>query len=758
MNDITPADATAVAAEADIAVTARLLDQLETGFCLYDSEDRVVLWNETYLAFFPEQREHIRPGTAYADTLVRFFQSNLPPSELANVDKHVAAAVARHRAQEVPFVFQRNSGRWLKVASLPMPNGGRLRIWRDVTAEHARTSGEMTTPHAVAALDVAYAVFDREGRFVSAHKRYHEFFPDIGDLVLSGVPYRRHLACIANVLVPAGAASLERLAARPEAAAQPLSLPVLLERRDGSWLQLEERFDADGTLVSIWADATRQAEAEAKIVRLEAYLRDAVEAIPHGLLLFDRDEKLVLNNRRLAAIDVTLAARMTLGAPLSDYAAWSAQLTKGAEAGAQLARLRDCCLGEEVELADGRWLRMQSERTANGDLLLLLTDITREREADAELHRQRDAMHQSEKLTALGSLLAGVAHELNNPLSIVVGRAALLQDSASDRNVASQARTIGAAADRCARIVKTFLALARQRPPERRSVDVNAIVREAAELLAYGLRSIGVRIEFDLAEGLPELWADPDQLSQAVINLIVNAQHALSEQPEPRKLAVTTRLDEAQGAIRIGIADNGPGIPGRIRNRIFEPFFTTKPVGSGTGLGLSVSLGSIQAHGGRLEFEDTPGGGATFVITLPIIRPPERARDEAGPGASPERRSILVVDDEPEIAELLQDILSIDGHRITLAQNGREALEWLDRERFDLIISDLMMPGLDGLGLYRALQRRGHDRPTPMIFVTGDSLRSAESRVVTETGCPVVEKPFDPGEVRRVVRKRLEAA
>ena len=165
-----------------LALTARLLDQLDIGFCLYDGRDDVVLWNETYLAFFPEQREHIRVGVPYAETLRYFFRSNLPTAELAQIERHVAAGVARHQAQEEPFVFQRNTGRWLKAASLPVPGGGRLRLWRDVTAEHDRESSETATPRAVAALDVAYAVFDRDGCFVTAKKRYHEFFPHIGDL------------------------------------------------------------------------------------------------------------------------------------------------------------------------------------------------------------------------------------------------------------------------------------------------------------------------------------------------------------------------------------------------------------------------------------------------------------------------------------------------------------------------------------------------------------------------------------------------
>ncbi|HMR32814.1 MAG TPA: PAS-domain containing protein [Geminicoccaceae bacterium] len=756
-NDVLPPGLATVAA-LDPELVCRLLDQLEIACCVYDADDRIVAWNATYLTFFPEQCGGLGVGVAYEVTLARFFESNLPDAELPHLQRHVAAGVARHRSQQLPFIFQRKSGRWVRVASLPIDQGGRVRIWRDVTVEQSGAQ-QRTTARAVAAIDVAYALFDAEGGFVSANKRYHELFPDIGDLAGTGIPYSRHLERIAqSAPVPEDAEGLRQLAVRPDPRAEPLSVPVMVHREGGGWLQLEERYDEDGGMVCLWADATRQAEAEARIVRLEAYLRDAIEAIPEGLLLFDRDERLVLVNRRLAEVAPDLAAAMQPGAGLSALIGWRASIAPAGAPPPDPERLRRAAAGEELPLPDGRWLKIEALRTSNGDLLLLLADITPEKSAEAELQRQRDAMHQSEKLAAMGALLAGVAHELNNPLSIVVGRAALLQSAAADPNVVAQARTIAGAADRCARIVRTFLELARQRPPARRQVDLAAMVTDTMSLLSYGLRAAGVVATIEIAPGLPELWADPDQLAQVLINLVVNAQHALAQRPEPRNLAIGVRHDGRDDALVLTVADNGPGIAPAIRSRIFDPFFTTKPVGEGTGLGLAMSLGHVRSHGGTLDIETTPGGGATFVVRLPRTVPVPAVAEPTGPPPAPSRRRVLIVDDEAEIAELLRDILLADGHAVSAVTDGESALARLAAEPFDIVLSDVMMPGMDGPTLWRELRKR---RPEPFpafVLVTGDSLRLDRVADIRETGCAVIEKPFEPGEVRKVVREELHRA
>jgi C4-dicarboxylate-specific signal transduction histidine kinase len=260
-------------------------------------------------------------------------------------------------------------------------------------------------------------------------------------------------------------------------------------------------------------------------------------------------------------------------------------------------------------------------------------DLTQQKEAAHEIARQRDRLYQSEKMSALGSLLAGVAYELNNPLSIVVGQALLLEEDGSGE-LAQRAARIRTAAERCGRIVKSFLAMARQRGPEKKPVDLNEIVRAALELVGYGIRSAGIQVTAGLAADLPMCSADPDQLSQVVTNLILNAQHALKDIPQPRRLSVRTRYKPAHAQLRLDVSHNGSGIEPGLRSRVFEPFITTKPIGSGTGIGLSICHAFVSAHGGSIEIDETPGGGATFKIRLPVVAV-EAARHTSNSGGMP---------------------------------------------------------------------------------------------------------------------------
>jgi PAS domain S-box-containing protein len=247
-----------------------------------------------------------------------------------------------------------------------------------------------------------------------------------------------------------------------------------------------------------------------------------------------------------------------------------------------------------------------------------MRDLTESRSAAAELAAQRQALHQSEKLAALGQMLAGLAHELNNPLSVVLGRAELLEEKLATTAHGASIRKLNEAANRCARIVRSFLATARPSAPDRTPVRINDLVEIALDLTQEGLSSAGILVETELAEGLPDQEVDDDSLVQLLVNLILNARHALEAQPTPRRLTLRTALDRSASSILIEVADNGPGIPEALAPRVFEPFFTTKPVGSGTGLGLAVSRNIAAAHQGTLELRATTGGGATFRLSLPV--------------------------------------------------------------------------------------------------------------------------------------------
>lgn len=390
-----------------------------------------------------------------------------------------------------------------------------------------------------------------------------------------------------------------------------------------------------------------------------------------------------------------------------------------------------------------------------------LRDLSASKAAQAEIERQRESLFQSEKMAALGSLLAGVAHELNNPLAVVLGQATMLCDGLVGPEpegtdaIGRRAKTIEQAAERCARVVRSFLAIARQRKAERREVNLGEIVAQVLQLLAYGLRTAGIEIETSIPAELPPIGADPDQLHQVLLNLVVNAQQALEAKDGVRRIRIEAGNDARADQVWITVADDGPGVPEHIRSRVFDPFFTTKMVGEGTGIGLAVSRGLVEAHGGTLRLlGDSPLGGAAFELRLPCGAAAAQTLVDDVVAPAPklaQHRRALVVDDEPEIARTLAEILARRGYQSVLASNGREARERLNEGPCDLILCDIRMPDTDGPAFYRWLEQTRPELTERIVFVTGDTLGPAAGRFLAQSGAPVVEKPFTPADIWRVV-------
>jgi CheY-like chemotaxis protein len=337
-------------------------------------------------------------------------------------------------------------------------------------------------------------------------------------------------------------------------------------------------------------------------------------------------------------------------------------------------------------------------------------------------------------------------------------QADLLSDEMLDQGGAERVRLISQSAERCVRIVQNFLAFARQTPPQRTEVGLNAVVEEAMELLTYTLRVDDIDIRLDLDNYLPLLWADPHQLHQVVVNLVTNAHQALRETPPPRQLRLATRSDSSRTHVFLEVADTGLGVPLELRERIFEPFFTTKAPGVGTGLGLPFCQGIIEGHGGSIRLEEQPGPGAKFVIELPVeVRPAHAgAPQEPATPAVSAGKAILIVDDEAGIMSALAYLLGRDGYVVNTASNGRLALEKLEERVYDLILCDLRMPELDGPGLYRELEQRAPDLLKRVIFLTGDTLSSETRLFLEKVDMPYLSKPFRAVDVRRVVQQRLQ--
>ena len=397
-----------------------------------------------------------------------------------------------------------------------------------------------------------------------------------------------------------------------------------------------------------------------------------------------------------------------------------------------------------------------------------ISDLSERFEAAQQIERQREALRQGEKLTAMGSLLAGVSHELNNPLAIVMGRASLLEEKCEDDpTLARDAQRIREAAERCGRIVRTFLNMARSKPARRSRVALNDAVHAAADMLGYTYRSHDIALHLELDPALPEISADGDQVCQVVLNLLVNAQQALALVDRTRVVRVSTGVEPAGSGATAGasvwmrVADNGPGVSAAARARLFEAFFTTKAEGIGTGMGLSVSRALAREHGGDLLLEAAPGeGGAVFCLRLPVTAAGVAQRGPAQvPADEPVTLArVLVVDDEAELAGVMREMLESAGYEVSTAESGAVALELLGMARFDAVVSDLRMPDMDGAALWRRVCEQHPALIGRLLFVTGDTLSPDAAGFFARSGCAGLDKPFSKAELLAKVAVVLRPA
>jgi two-component system NtrC family sensor kinase len=369
--------------------------------------------------------------------------------------------------------------------------------------------------------------------------------------------------------------------------------------------------------------------------------------------------------------------------------------------------------------------------------LCIVRDVTQERRFAEEL-RQR------EKLAAVGQLVSGVAHELNNPLAGISAFAQLLEGAgpltAEQRDAVD---TIQMEAKRAAKIVSSLLLFSRQRQPERSSVDLNRVLTDALALRRFVLSTEQIETVTDFEADLPQTWADPFQLQQVVLNLLINAEHALTGRKGKRK--ITLRTQRSGDRIVATVSDNGPGISEEMGRRVFEPFFTTKPVGEGSGLGLAISHGIVRQHGGQLRFRSTAGTGATFEIDLPILL---GLHDASHSGTSidaseiPRQRRFLIVDNEPAMRQALQMHLRRTGCFADAVGDANAALALLATRTYGSIFLDLHLSGLAGESLFAELVERDPDHAGRVIFATGDLESPPVRRFLQDAGRPFVGKPF----------------
>ena len=374
---------------------------------------------------------------------------------------------------------------------------------------------------------------------------------------------------------------------------------------------------------------------------------------------------------------------------------------------------------------------------------------------------------QSEKLSGIGEFVAGVAHELNNPLTSVMGFSELLKRADRDPQHQRHLDMIHKSALRCQKIVQSLLSFARRHPSERKLSNLNELLEAAAEILHYQMRTGNIEVTTRLDESLPKAMVDPHQMQQVFLNIINNARQAIEAHRPNGWVRLTTERDQDRACITI--EDNGPGIPEANLSKVFDPFFTTKEVGNGTGLGLSLCYGIIKEHGGTIIVRSKLGAGTTFVIELPLASELERplelevaqpngvslATELTRPAREGAGKKILVIDDEEAILHMVREALTQHGYEVDLAMDGETGLQRLNQTAYDLTLCDWKMPGLNGQQVYERLRVSNPALSERIIFITGDVINEQARRFLHDCKKVCLAKPFSLSEFRTAVSQAL---
>lgn len=563
-----------------------------------------------------------------------------------------------------------------------------------------------------------------------------------------------------------------------------------IRHQDGSWRYRFARstliYDEEGSpkaTLAIIRDITDRKQAEDLLSESEKRFRALVEHSADAITLLDADGKVIYEGPTVPRVTgFTAEERVGMSALGNVYpedlpvvrATLGEILEKpGANVTAQFRSVRK---DGSIWWTEGTATNLLHDPNVRA-IVVNYHDITERKQAEIALQEHIERLQkmqvrlvQSEKLAAIGELVAGIAHELNNPLTSVVLNAQLMQMHTLPVSMQHNLEKIVMEAQRAGKIVRGLLEFARKRPSERKWVQVNDVLQSSLELLNYELTTRNVQMNFHLDEHLPVTLVDPYQLQQVFVNIVNNAWQAMGEQEE-RRMHISTEFgrslydmdDQANAAqvVRIRVQDNGPGIAPEMLVRIFDPFFTTKEPGEGTGLGLSICHGIITEHRGHIWVESEVGEGATFFIELPltdeagVVVEPVKVERSSGGVLSEQPVSILVIDDEIAILDAVSSVLRDRGHRVITSLSAFQGLELLRTDIFDLILCDIRMPGMDGMEFFKELQARYPKMSKQILFTTGDSVSSNTRDFLDGIHLPCLHKPFDLKELMKTVSDLL---
>ncbi|KIC38125.1 histidine kinase [Ruegeria sp. ANG-R] len=716
------------------------IESLKEGFALYDDDRRLVLFNQRYAEMNKGVADLLEPGLDWEILMRETARRGIYADAIGNEQQWVSDRLANGVEFIQDFELTETDGRTYLVSVHPTKFGGFVVTREDITerkrAEVEERDGDL----------LIRKVLDASSAVVTMAR--------IGD---GQILYRTPAAL--QMFGPSRSARQHYL--NPEERADFITLLLADGRVDDYKLDLVNAagkvfpaaissqlidYKGEEVIVTSVIDLTVQKEADALI-------RQVMEAYPAAINMTHADTgKVLFATPEIKALFGEAESSKSYYADPNERDRYLRDLR-------QAGALKDRRM--EFIDANGRtfWGADSSRLIEfNGEEVIVSNtrDLTDELAIEAELEKQRELLFQNEKMSALGELLAGVAHELNNPLSVVVGHSLMLKEEITDPDLTVRIEKIGNAAERCAKIVKTFLAMARQQPGKIEQVDVRSMIETAADVAGYGSTSGEISIELNLPADLPAIAGDADQLTQVVLNLIINAEQALTASGTGDRIVLSAEAKPTAGMVEVTVQDNGPGIPKAIRPRIFEPFFTTKEVGDGTGIGLAFCHRIVLSHGGQIRLDQAQNSGSCFRISLPAAAAQDDKTDEPDdPIPTFVKHRALVVDDEVEVGELNAEILRKEGFHVDFVTSGKEALSRLQTANYDIFLSDMNMPGVDGRKIYEALMDSFPEMLAKTAYVTGDTMGESSLGLLEESGLPYLEKPVSPSELRILVGKLL---
>jgi len=543
---------------------------------------------------------------------------------------------------------------------------------------------------------------------------------------------------------------------------------VVLRRKDGSHVYclasgfaIRDTFGRIVRLQGTFVDITERREIEKRLHQEQEFVRHLIACFPDMIAVFDAAGRFTYVSPRvyevLGAAPAQFVGQAHLFGVHPDDQRMVAESFRQVMAGENPSTQMEF----RARHADGTWRTLRASAGPLFDADQKISGVVSSVRDITEAKTFEQQLMQKEKFASMGQMMAGAAHELNNPLTAILGVSDLLRERAADDATRRQVEIILQQARRAASIVQNLLALAVPTGQKRLKVKVEDVVAKVTESHQKSLQQRNIMVDVTVAGKLPEVEGDPRLLGQVFANILLNAEQAISSVRD--KGAVRISLSQAGNNLLVEFADDGPGIPREIVDKIYEPFFTTKRPGGGSGLGLTICLGVIKDHGGRIEVQTSEGAGATFRIFLPAIaekrlEAPNSAPARRAPQASSALtgRKMLIVDDEESIREIVQDGLSARGMNVECAASSEEVLALLAGNTYEIVLCDFNLPGLSGEQLFEQLRAQAGGSLPRFVFMTGDLLERSTIASFAERGAHVLQKPFQISALATLLAELLQ--